>query len=238
MSHPVLPDTLESAIAQAIHSLNLALDDRVGRILIDLKFDELKPLPVARELVTFLLDRYGKNWQALFADAGMAALAQRDWLDLVEKYELTFRGINEGRAALRDEDQAFLLVAPSAVEVDLLEKLLALAGDRPFILFNPRLESAEIGIGLTARRLRARFINTFQVIYYLQPLEQGALWRAYPHQWQLWQNPAIPETTMRLVYESVDRPSLEEIFQRLRQKTGRSPSFLQRLQNFMDALRQ
>lgn len=238
MNPPPLPDTLESATAQAIDSLTIALDQHLGRILIDLRFDELKPLPVARELVCFLLDRYGNQWQALFADAGMAALAQRDWFDLVEKHDLSFRGVNEGRIAMRPEAQAFLLVSPSAIEVDQLEKLLALAGDRPFILFNPRLESAEIGIGLTARRLRERFINTFQVIYYLQPLEQGALLRAYPHQWQLWQNPAIPETTMQLVYESVDRPSLEEIFQQLRQRTGRSPSFLQRLQNFVDALRQ
>jgi len=227
-----LPDSLEDATAQAITALGHALDAGIARIILDLRFDELKPLPIAYAISEYLSQRY-ETWQALFADAGMAALAKRDWAQT----DWSLRGINEGRRAVRPEDQAFLLVAPSAVEVDQLEKLLALAGDRPFIMFNPRLESAEIGIGLSARRLRERFINTFTSVYYLQPLDQGALWRCYPQNWQVWQNPQIPETTMKLIYASCDRPSLEQIDQLLRQQTGKGQSLLNRLQNFFTALR-
>lgn len=228
----MLPNTLEEATAQAIASLDMALRDGISRILIDLRFEELKPLPVAYEIAIYLREKYDTRWQALFADAGMAALARRDWGDP----DISLRGINEGRAAVRPEDEAFLLVAPSAIEVEQLEKLLALANGRPFIMFNPRLENAEVGIGLYARRLRERFINTFTVVYHLQPLEQGALYHAYPYQWQLWQNPQVPETQMKMIYEG-DRPSLEMIDQLFSQKTGKRSSILTRLQNLITALR-
>ncbi|MFN3926551.1 MAG: DUF1995 family protein [Pseudanabaenaceae cyanobacterium] len=231
-TQPQLPDTLEEATSQAIASLDQALNKGISRLLIDLRFQELKPLPVAYEIAMYLKQRYGIQWQALFADAGMAALAKRDWADP----DISLRGVNEGRRAVRPEDQALFLVAPSSVEVEQLERLLALANDRPFIMFNPRLENAEVGIGLYARRLRERFINTFTVVYYLEPLEQGALYQAYPHQWQVWQNPQIPETQMKLIYEG-DRPSLETIDQLFRQRTGKGTSFLTRLQNFLSALR-
>jgi hypothetical protein len=227
-SLPPLPHSLEDAVDQAIVSLGYALDGGVSRILLDLRFDELKPLPVAYGLAVFLRERFGTDWQVLFADAGMAALARRDWADL----EVSMRGVNEGRSAIRAEDRAFLLVAPSAIEVDRLERLLALAGDRPFILFNPRLESAEVGIGLTARRLRERFINSFTVVYYLQPLAQGALFRAYPQGWQVWQTPEMVR-----VYGGNDRPSGEEIDNLFRVRTGKGSSWLSRLQGFITALR-
>ncbi len=225
-----LPDTLEDATEQAIAALENALDAGLVRIILDLNFDDLKPLPIAYAIATYLNQRYA-TWQAWFADAGTAALAKRDWGET----HWCLRGVNEGRRAVRPEDQAFLLVAPSVVEVDQLEKLLALTGDRPFIMFNPRLESTEIGIGLTARRLRQRFLNTFTTAYYLQPLDQGALWRCYPQNWQVWRNPQVPETAMKLVYESSDRPSLEQIDQLLRPEKGQS--LLSRLQNFLTALR-
>jgi hypothetical protein len=225
-----LPDTLEDATDQAIAALGHALDGGLSRLILDLRFDDLKPLPVAYGIAQYLSQRY-QSWQALFADAGTAALAKRDWGET----DWSLRSVQEGRRAVRPEDQAFLLVAPSVVEVDQLEKLLALAGDRPFIMFNPRLESTEIGIGLTARRLRQRFLNTFTTAYYLQPLEQGALWRCYPQNWQVWRNPQVPETTMQLIYESSDRPSLEQIDQLFRPRTGQS--LLSRLQNFFTALR-
>lgn len=225
----MLPDTLEQATASAIAATFTAVADGQSRLIVDLKFGELNPLPLGYEFAVKFQAVYGDRWQALFADAGTAALAKRDWAGL----EFSARGINEGRAAIRPEDQAFLLVAPSSIEVDQVEKLLALAGDRPFVMVNPRLENSEVGLGLAARRMRERFLSRFELVYYIQPLEQGALYRAYPQGWQVWQQ---TETGMSLLQELTARPSQEDLDRLFRKTTGRSSSWLTQLQQFLNAL--
>ncbi|CAN1208946.1 DUF1995 domain-containing protein [Tumidithrix helvetica PCC 7403] len=220
-----IPESLEDATAQAIAALNTGLDAGLTRILLDLRFTELKPLPIAYQIATNFSQRFGQEWQAIFADAGAAALAKRDWADL----EVSMRGVNEGRAAIRPEDKAFLLVAPSSVEVTQVEKLLELAGDRPFVMFNPRLENSEVGVGLAARKMRERFLNTFEVCYFIQPLEQGALWRCYPQAWQVCEQ---TESGMQTILETEQRPSIDDIDRVFMKKTGKQTSFLVKLQQF------
>lgn len=224
-----LPDSIEEATHQAIAATFTAVDEGHKRLLVDMRFLELKPLPIARYFAEALQERYGQEWQALFADAGSAALAKRDWSDL----DVSMRGVNEGRAAIRPEDEAFLLVAPSSIEVDRVEKLLQLAGDRPFILLNPRLENSEVGLGLTARKMRDRFLATFEVSYYVQSLEQGALLRCYPQPWQVWQQ---GEEEMHLLAESDQRPSGDDLDRMFVKSTGKKPSLLLRMQQLFNAL--
>ena len=45
---------------------------------------------------------------------------------------------------IASEDQCFLLIAPSAVEVAQAEKLSNLVGDRPVIMLIPKLEDVSI----------------------------------------------------------------------------------------------
>lgn len=226
---PQLPDTLEETTAQAIAATFMAIDAGLNRLLIDIRFPELKPLPIAREFALAFTERFGSSWQALFADAGAAALAKRDWADL----DISMRGINEGRAAIKPEDQAFLLVAPSSVEVNQVEKLLELAGDRPFVMFNPRLENSEVGVGLAARKMRDRFINRFEVCYYIQPFEEAALWRCYPQLWQVWQQ---HDDEMKIVYEGEQRVVGDDLNRILTKATGKKISFMNQLQQFFEAL--
>lgn len=226
----LLPNNLEDATEQAIAATHQAIANGATRILVDLRFPELKSLPIAYEFARSFNERYGNAWQALFSDAGAAALAKREWTDL----EVSFRGVNEGRRAIREEDQAFLLVEPSSIEVDQVEKLVQLAGDRPFVMLNPRLENSEVGVGLATRRLRDRFVSTFETAYYIKPLELGALWRCYPQTWQVWQQ---TEEGMQFLSEVEQRPSNDDIDRLFRQKTGKqSGSFLARLQQFFNAL--
>jgi hypothetical protein len=226
----LLPDSLEDATEQAIAATYKAIDNGVSRILIDLRFPELKAMPIAYQFAASFNQRYGKSWQAIFSDAGAAALAKREWADL----DVSVRGVNEGRRAVREEDQAFLLIEPTSVEVEQVEKLLQLAGDRPFVMFNPRLENSEVGLGLAARQMRDRFLSTFEIAYYIKPLELGALWRCYPQTWQVWQQ---TEEGMQSMAEVSQRPSSDDIDRLFRQKTGKqSGSFLGRLQQFFNAL--
>jgi hypothetical protein len=226
----LLPDNLEDATEQAIAATHQAIADGANRVITDLRFPELKAMPIAYEFAASFNQRYGKSWQAIFSDAGAAALAKREWADL----DVSVRGVNEGRRAIREEDQAFLVVEPTSVEVELVEKLAQLAGDRPFVMLNPRLENSEVGLGLAARQMRDRFLSTFETAYYIKPLELGALWRCYPQTWQVWQQ---TEEGMQSMAEVAQRPSSDDIDRLFQKKTGKqSGSFLGRLQQFLSAL--
>lgn len=226
----LLPNNLEDATEQAIAATHQAIANGATRIIADLRFPELKAMPIAYEFAASFNQKYGKSWQAIFSDAGAAALAKREWAEL----DVSVRGVNEGRRAIREEDQAFLLIEPTSVEVEQVEKLVQLAGDRPFVMLNPRLENSEVGLGLAARQMRDRFLSTFETAYYIKPLELGALWRCYPQTWQVWQQ---TEEGMQSMAEVTQRPSSDDIDRLFRQKTGKqSGSFLGRLQQFFNAL--
>jgi hypothetical protein len=208
----LLPDNLEDATEQAIAATHQAIADGANRVIADLRFPELKVMPIAYEFAASFNQRYGKAWQAIFSDAGAAALAKREWADL----DVSVRGVNEGRRAIREEDQAFLII------------------ERPFVMLNPRLENSEVGLGLAARQMRDRFLSTFETAYYIKPLELGALWRSYPQTWQVWQQ---TEEGMQSMAEVAQRPSSEDIDRLFKQKTGKqSGSFLGRLQQFLSAI--
>jgi len=219
------PDSIEVAVTQSIASCLSAIDRGITRLLVDLRFPELRQLPVAHGFAQALSQRYGDRWQGIFADAGSAALAQRDWTDIT----VPLRGVNEGRRVMGDDKEVFLVVAPTSVELDQVEKLLQLAHDRPFILLNPRLENMEVGIGLAARRMRERFLHTFEIVYYLQPLEQGFIWRSYPQLWQVWLEDEC-------IKELPTKPSGEDLNRLIAQRTGKNNSFFDQLQRLLNAL--
>jgi hypothetical protein len=101
------------------------------------------------------------------------------------------------------------------------------------VMLNPRLENSEVGLGLSARRMRERFLSTFETCYYIQPINQAALLRCYPQSWQVW----LPdENGMQLLSESLQRPSMDDLDRVLSKSTGSSSSFLSRLQQFFNAL--
>jgi hypothetical protein len=193
-------------------------------------------LPVFEEL--------GVQPKVLFPDAGAAALARRNWGTIPFKVDDlgTSRTAVEGK--IQPEDEAFLLVAPSAVEVAQVEKMSNLAGDRPFVLLNPQLEDIYVvGIGYTARQVRDRFIKTIESCYYLRPLDGAALLRAYPSLWQVWLE---TDDEYQLIAEEPQRPVGDVLDQILAKATGtdtssetppsKKPGFLANLQSFLNAL--
>ena len=186
---PELPKTLEDAIVQARAATQAALEDGYTRLQVELLFPELKALPAAQQfLPTF--DEYGDKLKVFFADAGSAALASRDWNEV--PFQLTDIGTGRMTAIeskIQPEDEIFLFVQPTSVEVPQLEKMCEIIGEnRPFVMFAPRLEDSSIvGIGYAARQTRQRFINTIESCYYLRPIfEEAAVFRCYPGLWEVW----------------------------------------------------
>lgn len=209
-----IPNTLEQAIAQASEATKAAIADGYTRLQVELLFPELKPMPVAEKFLPTFAE-YDSQFRVYFPDAGAAALARREWGEL----PFTVRGIGELKGQMEAEDKAFLMVAPTAVEVEEVEKMYEEAGDRPFVLLNPSLEDvAIVGIGYASRQLRDRFLNSIESCYYLRPLEGAALLRCYPSPWQVWVE--TDNGGYRLIAEEAQKPVGEALEQILSGTTG------------------
>jgi len=243
-----LPKTLEEAVAQSMQATKAALDDGYRLLQVELAFPEiaLQAQEIAQQFIPAVREYQLK---VFFPDTGAAALARRDWGEVPFKVDDIGSSRSPVDSKITPEDELFLVVNPSAVEVAQVEKLYNLAGDRPVILLNPNLEDvAIIGIGLAGRQLRERFLNKIFSCYYLRPLEGAALSRCYPEPWQVWQETApseyipIAETAEKPVGEALEQilaPATEAELPRGEQPSGqRRKGFLGQLQSFLRALSQ
>jgi hypothetical protein len=222
-----LPDTLETAIAQSVEATKAALAAGRTQLQIEILFPELKPMPVVQQYLS-LFPELGSKFKVFFADAGAAALARRDWGET----PYAIRGVNELLEPVQPEDEAFVFAGPTSVEVAMVEKICGLAGDRPCILLNPKLQDVSIvGIGYAGRQLRERFLDLLETCYYLRPLEKGAVFRAYPSEDIAYQ--LIAEEESRPVGDRLDR-ILAQVLPAQAQKKG----ILQEMQQMIRALTQ
>jgi hypothetical protein len=236
-----LPNTLDDAIAQSQSATLAAIQAGYTRLSVELVFPELKPMPVAEKFIP-ILSEYGNGLKVFFTDAGIAALAKRDWGDVPFKYgSLDVAGSRQTTPVeeqVQPDDRIFLCIAPSAVEVRPVEQICNAAGDRPVILLNPRLEDVSIvGIGYAGRQLRQRFLDTIEPCYYLRPLDdQSALMRSYPSPWQVWYS---SDGTYKMIAEEPEKPDSEKLDAIFTVALGNSSSrggLVANLQQFIRAL--
>ncbi|MEM9485892.1 MAG: DUF1995 family protein [Cyanobacteria bacterium P01_F01_bin.116] len=234
-----LPNSLEETIDQAIVSTKAAIEDGITRLQVEMVIPELKQQPIAERFLSLFQD-LGLQFKVFFPDAGAAALAKRDW----NNPDFTIRGINEIQATIEPDDEAFLIVNPSAVEVQDVEKLCNEAQDRTVIILNPTLEDVSIvGIGYAARQLRERFLSTLTSCYYYRPMPDAAVLRRHPSGWQVWQDMG---EQYELQAELPERPSSEVLDKILyggdESEDGIAPkpkkSLLGEVQKFLRALSQ
>lgn len=244
-----LPKDLDETIAQAQEATQAALADGYRRLQVEIGIPELKVQPIAEQFLPLCEEQFGDRFKVYFPDAGAAALARRDWGE--KPYGI--RGLSEIKGKIQPEDQGFLFVEPSAVEVNQLEKMCEEAGDRPAILLLPKLENvAIIGIGLAGRQLRERFLNTIETCYSIQPQAGYALFRCYPSPWQVWLETG---DSYELISETAQKPIGDDLDRILAKATGTSeatagegtstpspqpkkPGFATNLKRFLRALSQ
>jgi Domain of unknown function (DUF1995) len=236
-----LPLTLDDAIAQAQTATQAAISAGYTRLQVELLFPELKPLPVAEQFLPAFAD-WGSGLKVFFPDAGMAALAKRDWGEV--RFQIRSLDVAGARQTTSVEDQMdaadqlYIFVAPSAVEVSPVEQICNAAGERPIVLFNSRLEDVStIGIGYAGRQLRQRFLDTIEPCYYLRPLDdQSALLRCYPDPWQVWLQTDGVYQAIAEVPEKPDSEKLDEIFSAATGSQSPRQGLLSGLQQFLRAL--
>lgn len=236
-----LPNTLDEAIAQAQIATQAAIAEGYTRLQVELLFPELKAMPVAQQFVTAFADL--EHLKVFFTDAGAAALAKRDWGEVpFQLRSLDVAGTRQTTTVeeqVDPDDRLFLFVSPSAVEISPVEQICNEAGDRPTVLLNPRLEDAgTVGIGYAGRKLRDRFLNTFEPCYYLRPLEQAALFRCYPSPWQIWLEKAGTYVQIAEEHQKPDGEKIEQILgEAMGAKQARGGFFID-LKRFLRALNQ
>ncbi len=203
-----LPTTIEESIALAQAATIAAIAAGHQRISVEILIPELKSMGLARQFIESFSER-GNTLKVFFTDTGAAALAKRDWQDINFKIDDLGNSRSPIEAKIQAEDQLFIAIDPSAVEVARVEKLCNAAGNRPVILFLPKLEDAAIvGIGYAARQLRDRFLTTLTCAYYIKPLETAAIYRCYPGQWQVWLE---EDNDYTLICESPAKPVGDEL---------------------------
>lgn len=198
-----IPTSIPEATQQAKIATQAALDAGISRLQIEMAIPELKQQPIAQQFVELFNDR---QFKVLFPDAGAAALARRDW----NNPDFIIRGLGELAQTVDQEDDLYLIINPSAVEVGKVETLCNEALDQPVVLLNPQLEDvAVVGIGYAARQLRDRFLSQIETCYYVRPIDQGVVYRAYPGPWQIWRELSPDE--YEHVQDLSNRPSTEDI---------------------------
>lgn len=205
-----LPNNIDEAIAQAMEGTKTALQDGYTRLQIQIVVPdiELQAQSLAKQFIPALLE-INTQLKVFFPDSGAAALARRDWQNVTFKIADLGTSRSPVDKKVEPEDQCFLLIAPSAVEVAQAEKLANLAGDRPVIMLIPKLEDVSIvGIGYAGRQLRERFIKTIESCYYIRSLGEAVLYRCYPSPWQVW----LEENDQyKLITEKPEKPVGDEI---------------------------
>ena len=243
-----VPTTLAEAIEQAKNSTEAAIASGSGRWLIEIVVPEiaLEAQSLTWEFAQ-LFEPLGSGLNVLFSDTGAAALARRDWGEThfrINDLGSRFTPVSE---KISPTDEAYLVIAPSAVEVKLVEELCELAGDRPVFLLIPQLEDVSIvGIGYAARQLRERFLSTLGTCYYFRPLEGAAVIKAFDTNWQVWLE---KENEYKLIAEKQQKPIGEALEQIILSESIESepeanklptkkPGLLSGMQRFLKALNQ
>lgn len=78
------------------------------------------------------------------------------------------------------------------------------------VMFNPRLASGDVGVGLSIRRMRESFLSRFTTTYSLRPIaDVGSVFRRYPGMWQVFVQDAQVQGRYKLIAERLSRPGGE-----------------------------
>ena len=156
---------------------------------------------------------YGIGLKVIFPDTGAAALARRDWGESAFKIVDLGSRLISVETKVSDDDEIFLVVCAASMEVEKVEKLCNLVGDRPVILLIPQLEDVSIvGIGYAARQLRERFISILESCYYIRPVDGAMVYRNYPSPWLVFKE---KEDDYELVAQENKKPMGEYLDQLL-----------------------
>ena len=207
----VLPKDLNDALKNLENAIISSLKLSSFRFTVEFNFEGLKFNKIGITIYKILANYYNnkkikKNVFITYSDPGAVALAQRDYPDIKENI-FTFKGFNE--SIYIDQDESILIsILPQPYDFDTFEPMCDNFKGLHYTL-NPKFEDANIGIGSVIRERRKNFVKTWYNVYFLQPIDNGALMHSYPNNWLLFK-----EINKRYCFkkEFDERPDNETIF--------------------------
>ncbi|KAL9235042.1 hypothetical protein vseg_009842 [Gypsophila vaccaria] len=233
-----LPNDLEGAVRQSGQASAYFVDAGGMRAIVELLIPQLQFLDdegaqaelweLSRVFIDTLIEETGcQRVKAIFPDTGAAALLKYKWKDAA----FGFSSLSD-RKPVDAEDEIVVMVVPDYQMLEYVQKISKLLSDdppRPLIMWNPRLISEEVGVGVNVRKLKRFFLSTFSVVYSMRPLASGAVFRCYPGLWKVFYDDKDRRGRYRLAKELISRPDSEElefIFGDVQEKSEERPSLL------------
>ncbi|CAD7699623.1 unnamed protein product [Ostreobium quekettii] len=139
---------------------------------------------------------------------GVTAMLKNQWPDAPFEIDC----LNDLRP-YKDEDEVIVMAAVDPLGADDCRRIAAeVLDEKPLILFNPRLSSGEVGVGLNMRRIQNQFLQTFLVTYSIRPLgDIGSVFRRYPGMWQVFVEDKEAPGRYRVAAERPSRPGGEAL---------------------------
>ena len=220
----VLPDSLDDCLARSAMSSASALDQGLSRMIIEVfvpelfdplsgammanEGDQMKYWNMTRAYCQRLQAITERRMRVIYPDAGVAAMLSSQW----GEGDFSFSSLNDRRPFDEENDEIIVIACadPQGVD-DVISIARKVEGLVPVVLFNPRLASGDVGIGLAIRRLRKDFLSTFPVVYALRPFEGGAVFKRYPNLWKVFLADANQSGRFKLISETIRRPGGEQL---------------------------
>ncbi len=200
-----LPRDLREAERFMLDSLLMNLNTNSDkRLSLDLRFEGLRLMPVVIRLCQSLSDNNIKTLLC-WPDAGATALAKNkysDFANIIFSFkELKGKSINEY--------QNKLLICVSPQPYDYVEfSALVEGSENRIVMLNGKLEDGAVGIGSVGRERRKGFVSSWNNIFWVQPLSNGALMKCYPNDWSVFR---LDPDGYRYIRDFKNKPSPETL---------------------------
>ena len=204
----VLPKDLNKAIEDMENSVLNSLDSEDSRLIIEFKFEGIKFNRICFNLFN-LLEKNNNSVYLTYSDPGAVALAQRDYKEIKDKI-FTFKSFTNS-SHISESNSILISMLPQPYDFDSFEPMCEnFLGKH--ISINPKFEDANIGIGTVIRERRKNFVKTWTNIYFIQPLNNGALMHISPNNWALFKE---KDNKYYFVKDFDSKPDNETIFMNL-----------------------
>ncbi|KAE8010199.1 hypothetical protein FH972_006589 [Carpinus fangiana] len=231
-----LPSDLEGAVRQSSLATASFVSSGGTRAIVELLIPQLLFLDdegaqaelweLSRIFLDTLIEETGsQRIKAIFPDAGAAALLKYRWKDAA----FGFSSLSD-RKPVESEDEIVVMIVPDYQMLQYVERIASDLSDdppRPLIMWNPRLISEDVGVGVNVRKLRRYFLRTFTTVYSMRPLPSGAVFRCYPGSWKVFSDDKDRPNRYQLAKELISRPDAEEleiIFGNVEENSEQGPS--------------
>lgn len=141
----------------------------------------------------------------MFPDLGAAAYLKDTWGEAAP-FRITSL---DDREPVSGEEDLVIVVAADPQGADDCVRLNRLVPQHTgLVLFNPRLVSGDVGIGLNVRRLRQQFLGQFVTTYSIRPIDDiGTIYRRYPSLWKVFIQDETTPGRFKLIAERPERPA-------------------------------